>query len=320
MFNRNMNARNFGLGSRDINKAAKNALREREMSFSSIATMTDRFRRFSEWLREHEGIKDLRWVTKDVLHRYAEHVKQQGLATSTAHNYISAVNIVMQQARQDKEVKVSPVAYVGRRSAICIQSKAISLEKFQHVKSSLDGSNIGERQAMVIELGMELGLRPKEASLLDSKRALKQAFAMGKIKVDRGTKGGRPRMVPISQNSQLEALLSASKLQGDGRSIMPLSMNWKSWRERLYPDLRRMGLNGARGGRHLYAQQLYYQKTGVHPPVVAGVRHGAAHHHYISKTLNIRVSEARSIDFQARIEVAEALGHGRIGITNNYLG
>ena len=52
-------ARNFGLGARDMSRAGLHALREGMQSHSSIATMADRWASFAAWARE-AGIRDMR--------------------------------------------------------------------------------------------------------------------------------------------------------------------------------------------------------------------------------------------------------------------
>jgi hypothetical protein len=90
-----------------------------------------------------------------------------------------------------------------------------------------------------------------------------------------------------------------------------------------YIDLQRAccrEYGGWHGERHAYAQNRYMALVGAPCPVAAGVRHGAAHHRHLAGALGVGVDEARRLDRAARLQVAEELGHGRIGITNAYLG
>jgi len=112
MYDRNMNARNYGLYSRDIKKAAKNALIERGSSFSSVATLSDRFNRFSDWAFKNHQLKDLRHIQNQHLIEYGAYIsdliKSNNLAITTGQNYLSAINTVLEQARQDNEVSIKP--------------------------------------------------------------------------------------------------------------------------------------------------------------------------------------------------------------------
>jgi len=62
-----------------------------------------------------------------------------------------------------------------------------------------------ERVATIAELARDLGLRFREASLLDVQSVLTEAKALGKVNITEGTKGGRGREVdcwiPISKQA-----------------------------------------------------------------------------------------------------------------------
>lgn len=62
-----MAARNFGLGTRDIKKAGRFALENKNLSFSSVATITDRWKNFARYMNENK-IKDLKDLSpKDLI-------------------------------------------------------------------------------------------------------------------------------------------------------------------------------------------------------------------------------------------------------------
>ena len=84
-------------------------------------------------------------------------------------------------------------------------------------------------------------------------------------------------------------------------------------------QLRSAGIR-SHGVRHAYAQARYETLTGALAPVAAGVAHGAEHHRFLADRLGIEVAAARVLDLQARERVAAELGHGRIDVTNSYLG
>ena len=78
--------------------------------------------------------------------------------------------------------------------------------------------------------------------------------------------------------------------------------------------------SGWHGERHTYAQTRYEALVGAPCPVVAGGRHGKAHHAFLAERLGLSLSQAKAWDIENRKIIAEELGHGRIGITNAYLG
>ena len=77
----------------------------------------------------------------------------------------------------------------------------------------------------------ELGLRSREAALLDCQKALTQAREQGVIDIERGTKGGRgkstatspsrvERLVPVSDTA-MKALETAATLQSHKDNLVP---------------------------------------------------------------------------------------------------
>ena len=130
-----------------------------------------------------------------------------------------------------------------------------------------------------------------------------------------GTKGGRPRTVPVFRAEQLAALAAAAAVQGKGRSMVPVDAS--------YVDFQRAccrAHGGWHGERHAYAQNRYTALVGAPCPVAAGVGHGKAHHAFLAERLGLSVGQAKTLDQESRKIIAEELGHGRIGITSAYLG
>ena len=60
--------------------------------------------------------------------------------------------------------------------------------------------------------------------------------------------------------------------------------------------------------------------AGADCPVKAGMQHGRAHHGFLAKALNKTLRAVKLLDKAVRRQVAKELGHGRIEITNAYLG
>jgi len=166
-------------------------------------------------------------VTADVVKEYgrelAEKVNSGELSASTAQNYISAVNSVMNIATQNKWESVSPTrdCNIAQRSAVRQDAPgAIDRAAYSRAVDAVR-AEVGERAAAVVELARELGLRSKEASLIDARAALSEAHARGTITVRDGTKGGREREVPAISAQQLAVLGRAAAAQGSSRAVMP---------------------------------------------------------------------------------------------------
>ena len=321
---RNYNARNFGLGSRDIVKAASNALKERDGSFSTVATNSDRFRIAANFLKENHEIKDLRFIDKAHLISFAEHLKEcvdkGDLSISTAHNYVSAVNTVLQTARGDSIVSISSKDYLPPRSFICDSSRALNTSQIAEVNEIISNHEQGERLTGMINLQENLGLRYEESAKIDAVKALAEALTTNKVTISEGTKGGLTREIPITNTKQIEALKTASNIQGSHHSLIPKDLSYAQFRSLSYQAIGNTEAKGYHDLRHTYAQGRYQQIAGEKCPIAANIEHGKAHHQYLSQKLDISVQEAKSLDQDARSQIAEELGHHRIDVTNNYLG
>ena len=308
-------SRNFGLGSRDMGTAGQYALnnsaRDGAVSFSTAATNGDRWESFAAWAKD-EGVKKMENVTPELVKEYgqelAEKVKNGEMAAATAQNYVSAINSVMAIATQGDWKSVSPTkdCNIEQRSAVRLDAPG-ALDRTAYSRA-LDAvrAEVGERAAAVVELARDLGLRSKEASMLDSRAALAEAQQRGVVTITEGTKGGREREVPITSAAQVQALEKAAQAQGGDRSMIPADQSWSQWREGELRDARELVQAATGGGLHdlraAYACERYEALTGHAAPCAGG-----------------EITD-RDMDAAARLAVAEELGHGRAEITAEYVG
>ncbi len=162
----------------------------------------------------------------------------------------------------------------------------------------------------MVEIARSLGLRLREASMLDARAALGQAMNRGTVNITAGTKGGRghrvDRWVPVSKSS-LGCLVRAAKVQEGNRNLIPADLNWRQWNTRVHHVWAGVrddyGLTKIHDLRAAFACERYRQLTGSAAPVVAG-----------------RQTANRTIDRQARQAIAQELGHGRIDVVSAYIG
>ena len=317
---RNLEVRNFGLKSRDMAMAGKNAMRESGDSYKSIDVKSGHFKQFVDYIRD-TGVKDLRQVDQSHVRSFAaelaERYEQGQISASTAQNMLSAVNSTMAYARQDDKCTVHAVRDAGlpSRTHIATESKSVLPEVHQAVQLQ-----VSDRLAVQLELQRELGLRMKESCLINARETLQQAEKSGVVQIIAGTKGGRPRAVPITSKKQINALQNAAILQQKDRSMVPAEQSLKSYINSCYKQLEATAMCGFHGERHHYANSRYERLTGVKSPVESGSKHGIPHINYIAQKMYITTIQARSLDLNARSRIAEELGHSRISITNNYLG
>lgn len=159
--------------------------------------------------------------------------------------------------------------------------------------------------ARVLRLQHAFGLRVQEASLLNPARDAQEPDC---LRVVAGTKGGRPRAVPIETEAQRALLREAeNQARRTGHSMIPPQYDLKQWLTRCYTVLARHGVTRkhglvTHGLRHQYANDRYEELTGEPSPVRGGV------------PVNARDDQA------ARQELTARLGHARPSITHAYYG
>jgi len=320
--NKQTKTTNYGLGSRSMALAAKNALSRAGKSFSSVATISQRFSHFASFAKETANIKIMEQIKRDTVLEYAkllaEKVEAGKMAAATAQNYLSAVNVVLSLARGDYALRVTAVGDAGlaSRSGIAKEDKSVSIA--DHL------SAVGKASAVVglmLELQRELGLRFEESAKIEGVKSYAQALDKGVITIKSGTKGGRVRDVPITSRSQISALKAAAAYQAFHkiRSMIGAGQSYKDFRNSSYNEVRTLGVN-FHGERHAYAIVRYQSLVGVSAPVVVGIRKPSEHIAYIAKTLGISAKEAGVLDYGARIRISIELGHSRTSVTRAYLG
>ncbi len=306
-------SRNYGLRSRDMSLAGKNALRDAarksDMSFSTAATVAERWRQFTDYARER-GINKMEKIDRHLAIEYGRElagaVRSGDMSASRAQTIVSAINTVMGLATRWESVGPVQDCGIPQRSAIRDTPPA-DRDSYQRAVDALRSAG-NERGASIAELCREFGLRSKEASLLDARAALQQAREHGHIHIDHGAKGGREREIELSHaERQIAVLERAAAAQADGRSLIPADRNWYQWQQGELRSIRDLvhqhtgeGLHGLRAA---YACERYEDLTGTPAPVMGD-----------------GVTCDREIDRQARETIADELGHGRIDVTAEYLG
>lgn len=307
-------ANNYGLKTRDLGKAgtfaANRAAREGHVAYASAAALSDRWQPFASYAHA-QGIRRMEQITAQHAASYGQDIAARvaagKLSASYGQNLVSAVNSVMGLASQGRWQSVSPTWDCGieKRSTVR-QSAPQGVERgiVATVADTLRSSGQA-RGAAIVELTRELGLRSKEASLINAKEALRQAQQTRQVTVSRGTKGGRDRTVPIVSPQQISALTRAADAQGTARSLVPADQRWQQWRDgglrRARAAVQAAGIPRIHELRAAYAVARYQQLTGHQPQMMGG-------------------RAERDVDQAARWQIARELGHNRIAITNSYIG
>lgn len=122
------------------------------------------------------------------------------------------------------------------------------------------------------------------------------------------TKGSRARIVPVTTAEQRLALQHVATIAKGRDSLIPADLTYVEHLKRYEYQTLKVGLRNTHGFRHAYAQRRYAVLTGKPCPLAGGK---------IWKQMDAREREA---DRAARRQISAELGHGRLKITDTYLG
>ncbi|WJR67089.1 phage integrase N-terminal domain-containing protein [Neorhizobium sp. CSC1952] len=122
------------------------------------------------------------------------------------------------------------------------------------------------------------------------------------------TKGGRARTIPITTLEQRQVLQHVVKLIPGRGSLIPAQLTYVEHLKRFEYQTLKAGLRNTHGFRHAYAQNRYRTLTGQACPLAGG-----------KKWADMTAKE-READRAARRQISAELGHGRLKITDTYLG
>lgn len=224
--------------------------------------------------------------------------KGQGLSDGTLKNRMGWVRWWAEKVKKTSVLKSTNEDYgIGQRERFKgDRSTRLEPDKLSRVTDPL--------VAHALQLQAAFGLRREEAI------KFQVAFA------DRGdrlvlkpswTKGGRYREIPIIHPRQRDLLDKIRAHVGD-RSLIPDGMLYKQQLQRYKHGVIQAGLGHAHGLRHNYAQWRYRVLMGEPCPARGG------------RAANLMHAADRDRDRKVREVIAEELGHGRIDVTDAYLG
>jgi hypothetical protein len=284
-------------------------------SYSTQATISQRFDQFVEYARE-SGISRLEQISKEAVLAYADHLKASDLSAATQQNYLSAVNVIMSQARGDDAVRVT-----GKEAGLESRSGVAT-----EYKGNVERGALSERTQAIVDLARSFGLRFEEASKLDARSALEEAEKNGSVSIENGTKGGQSREVPITSKEQVETLKNAAEIQGKDRSMIDSNKTYAEHQRDSYKET-----SNFHAERHCYANNRYSElmkeKLGIEikSPVLSDKPEGQRWSDYVAEKayeqgVSITPEMAREFDREARLELSEELGHHREDVVSAYIG
>ena len=224
--------------------------------------------------------------------------KRQGRSTGTMKNRTAHLRWWAERIGRPGVVPSNGALGISNRVYVTNEDRRVVLDpdKLALVKD--------EHVVVALRMEAEFGLRREEAIKFTPSRD------------DRGdrirlkgstTKGGRPREVPVLKDGQRRLLDAARRLAGGG-ALIPPDRNYKQ-QLKIYEDqTRAAGLYRMHGLRFSYAMRRYEALTGWKPPAAGGPRQRSL------------TGAMRRMDTKARREIAEEVGHSRIGILGVYVG
>ena len=225
--------------------------------------------------------------------------REQGITTGTLKNRLSALRWWAKKVNKPSIIARDNTVYgIGKRECVAKESKAQELDDKKLCLIS------DQYVILSIRLQAAFGLRREEAIKFNPTYAMQGDHINLKSS---WTKGGRARIVPITNDDQRQ-LLEEVKALARGGALIPPHLNYVEQLHRYERQTRDARLSRLHGLRHAYAQQRYFELTKLVCSVAGGLP---------SKELN---PAQRALDREARAIVSSELGHARVEIAAVYLG
>lgn len=251
----------------------------------------------------------------------AKHIRQiltdwraRSLKASTLSSYISHLRTLCAWLEKPQLIELLD-DYVAAEPEIVRRRTVSDFDRSEKaaglsVREILDRARlIEDRFAAQLALIGAFGLRSKEAWLFRPHLALAPD---GSVQVLWGTKGGRPRVLPLTLTAEHHAVLEWARTFAQTRSESMIPRGWsvQRWRRHYYGLCERIGLTRKELAvtphslRHGFLLDLYEWLTGVAAPARGG-------------TL---AQEDPHADRAARELVSVVAGHAELHIASAYLG
>ena len=279
----------------------------RDGSFATQANRREMLSLFSRELKDI-GYKINNLKPNDLKGRHINALvkkwQSEKKSVGTIKNRMAVLRWLFKKIGKPVVIKNSNAIYgIQNRQYVTNQNKSISLKEF-------DLSRIDPNFAQSLRLQEAFGLRREEAMKFQPSYALDgQIIDNAKyIRImSSWAKGGRARIIPITNEKQRNELRSAyARAVENGGSLVPKEKSYVSHLSFFENVTRSLGLGQTHGLRHGYAQARYVELMGFPCPAVGGIR-------------ELTVEEKQK-DKVIRLQISEELGHSRINITSIYLG
>jgi len=242
------------------------------------------------------------------------HWHTEGVVAKTLHTWLAMINHALESMGKHNLVQriheYLPADEV-RRTGIAKESKAWDAHGIEPVEVIKLASEMDERLGCMLAMQFFFGMRVKESIEFRPANAVVNG---GKtIEIHEGTKGGKPRSIPVETEAQREIIewVRSVAAKGNTKRLRWTDCSWKQAQSRFYYFVRkRLGISlksvgvTPHGLRHGFIQGLYRRKTGLPTPVEGGAlgRIDRETHHDTCITL------------------AKQVGHNRTDIVGSYCG
>lgn len=238
-----------------------------------------------------------RSIKERHIHKLIARWKEEQLSTGTLKNRMSWVRFWVAGVRKNS---ILP----GDNSDLGIERRAAFNGNKARSTSWAVLQKLPERMQLAVALQERFGMRLEESILFRPGEAVQGGALHMRA---RWCKGGRARVIPIETDKQRSLLAKLREVAGEG-CLIPSGMAEITFRKQLERKTWGVGIRNLHGHRHYYAQQRFRVLTGRDCPAAGGPVYASLS------------AKERALDLAARKTISAELGHGRLGVTDTYLG
>jgi integrase len=259
-------------------------------------------------------IRKLESLSEKHVESLMERWHDAGICVATLHTRLSMISVLCDYL--GKRGLTKPIAHYFpdenmRRSTVAKESKAWKAKGVDVGEMIALATKVDERLGVMLALQHTFGLRVKESIELRPSHGLIDRG--NTLELHQGTKGGKPRTVPVNTPERVRVLQWAISVANSGNSkrVRWPDCTWKQAQRRFYHYVNnRLGISKKNMGvtphglRHGWGQDEYREQTGLPAPVEGGA---------LGKI-------DRETHQKASMTVSRWLGHERIDVTTSYCG
>lgn len=277
----------------------------------STATRDDResiLRRiFAELYKLGFKLQSPHGLKEKHLHALAQQWEAKRLSASTLNKRFSILRVFAAWigkrglVRDNQEYFKDPT--VLKRTSIATENLAWDAKGVDVEEIIRRAREVDARLGLFLALQHNFGLRVKESIHL---KPLHKSLGDDVLEVYQGTKGGRPRLVPIETQQQRDVVAWAERVAAESKSG---TLHWprRTWvqsQRRFYRLLKKIGVTKAQLGvtahglRHGDAQRAYAKATGGLPCPIKGGALGRIDwgtHHWATIKVSVRLGHDRAL-------------------------